>query len=184
MDLVSDIASLIIGGLAITSCGISTSKTSTSSFKIRMQGDYTVATSATGDNAPQSQTFELQGIKLTPSDGTTAVTLDTGSPTKFKIIDRPQIIYSNTDMSSHDSTVFSKATVTFNTNVTVTTRTASTKAITLTSADLVLSTAFTITKAKAEILTIKVDWGDTVTTGTDGTETVQVPSFTLSFGDD
>ena len=172
---------VVLWCLMTASCGASLSTTAKSSFKLRMQGVYTTATGATGDNSPQSETYQFTGITLTLADGTGDIELYDGDPTSFKIIDRPQLLYANYDMSAYDAISFSQAKVKFSTKVDVVTRTSVTKSISLTSGDLLLTDPFTISKAQAQNLTIKISWGKTVTTADDGTESIHEPSFTLKF---
>lgn len=162
------------------SCGVTT--TSSSSFKVRMHGIYSPPIGAEGDGTPRSQVYLLKGVTLTKSDGT-AVPLFTGDPTALKIIDRGQLIFSDTDTSDYDGTSFTSALVEFDPTVVVTSKNGVDSTITLSSGDLQLDEAFAIEKNKERVLTIKIAWGDTITVGDDGSETITPPTFSLKYED-
>lgn len=167
----------------LNSCGSLTS-TTTSSFKIRMQGIYGTPVGATGTTAPQSETFLFKNVNLTKTDGT-AVSLYSSDPATYKIIDRPQLLYANYDMSEYDGEAFSKATVVFDNTVVVTTKTGNEINLALDSGTLELVQSFTIDKQQSQTLTIKASWGKTITVPEDsGTETAVAPTFTMTYSSD
>jgi len=171
---------LALLAMGIASCGVTA--TSTSSFKVRMHGIYSPPTGATGDSTPRSQTYLFNAATLTKADGT-AVPLYSGDPQSLKIIDRGQIVYANTDMSTYDGTAFSSVLVQFDPTVVVTSKGGKDSLITLSSGDLQLDEAFDVVKQKERVLTIKIAWGDTITVNDDGSETVTAPTFTMKYED-
>ncbi len=166
--------------VGLASCGVST--TSTSSFKIRMHGIYSSPIGASGDSTPRSQTYLFKGVTLNQSDGT-AVPLYTGDPESLRIIDRGQIVYANSDMSTYDGASFSSVLVQFDPTVVVTSKSGKNSTISLSSGDLQLDEAFSVIKQKEQVLTIKIAWGDTISRNEDGTETVTAPTFTMKYED-
>jgi ABC-type oligopeptide transport system substrate-binding subunit len=171
---------LALVSLQFAGCGTST--TSTSSFKLRMHGVFTLPTGATGTSSPRSHTYVFSGLVLTDSAGT-EISLYDGDAKTLKIIDRGQIVYTHADMTDYNGTTISSVKVKFEPSVVVTSKTNKASTIALTSGDLSLTEAFTVTKSKEQVLTIQVAWGDTITIADDGTETVMEPSFTLKYGD-
>lgn len=168
--------------MLMNSCGSLTSK-STSSFKVRMLGNYGTPIGASGTNAPQSETFLLKGIELTRTDGTVA-TLYTAEPATYKIIDRPQMLYANYDMSDYDAVTFTKASVIFDPTVVITTKQGTEINLSLDSGTLDLSQNFTIDKASTQTLTIKASWGKTITVPESGAETATAPTFAMTYASD
>ena len=168
-------------GSLISGCGLST--TSTSSFKVRMHGIYTPPNGAAGETSPQSQTYLFNAITLTKSDGTPVALYD-GDQKTLKIIDRGQLVYSNTDMSTYDGDDFTSILVQFDPTIVVTSKAGTSTTLALSSGDMQLDEAFSIDKQKERVLTIKIAWGDTITANADGTETVTPPSFSLKFEDE
>ena len=166
--------------LFLAGCGVTT--TSASSFKVRMHGIYSPPVGAEGNSTPRSQTYLLKSINLTKADGT-PVELFSGTGSSLKIIDRGQLIHADSDTSDYDGTSFSSALVTFDPVVLVTSKGGNTTSVELSSGDLQLDEAFTITKNKERVLTIKVAWGDTITTADDGSETLIPPTFSLKYED-
>lgn len=167
-------------GVMVVSCGATT--TSSSSFKVRMHGIYAPPVGAEGESTPRSQTYLLESVNLTQSDGT-EVALYSGDPATLKIIDRGQLIFSDTDTSDYDGVSFTSAKVTVDPTVVVTSKEGKSSTITLSSGDLQLDETFTIEKNKERVLTIKIAWGDTITVGDDGTETISPPTFSLAYDD-
>ena len=121
-------------------------------------------------------------MTLTQTDGTT-VPLLTGDPTALKIIDRGQLIFSDTDTSDHDGKAFTSALISFDPTVVVTSKNGVDSTITLSSGDMQLDEPFTIEKNKERVLTIKIAWGETITVGDDGSETISPPTFSLKYED-
>jgi hypothetical protein len=147
-----------------------------------MHGIYSPPIGAEGDGTPRSQTYLLKGVTLSQSDGT-AVPLFAGDPTALKIIDRGQLIFSDSDTSDHDGAAFSSVLVEFDPTVLVTSKNGVESTISLSSGDLQLDEAFTVEKNKERVLTIKIAWGDTITSGNDGSETITPPTFSLKYED-
>ena len=174
------ITHLALACLAASSCGIST--TSTSSFKVRMHGIYSPPTGADGNSTPRSQTYLFNGVTLTGSDGT-PVELYTGDPKTLKIIDRGQLVFSNTNMTEHNGTTFSSALIKFDPTIVVTTKSGTSSTLALSSGDLQHDESYVVTKGKEQVLTIKIAWGDTINIADDGTETITPPTFTLKYED-
>ena len=163
-------------------CGSLTSK-STSAFKVRMQGTYVTPVGAGGSTAPQSETFLFKGVELTKTDGTVA-SLYTSDPATYKIIDRPQLLYANYDMSQYDAQTFTKASVLFDKTVVVTTKQETEINLSLDTGTLDLIQNFTIDKASTQTLTIKASWGKTITVPDSGSETAIAPTFVMTYSSD
>lgn len=173
---------LALAAILATSCG-SITTTAKTAFKVRMQGTYSTPVGAAGDSAPQSETFLLKGVVLTSADGTETA-LYKEDPATFKIIDRPQLLYANYDMSEYDGTAFSKASVIFDSAVVVTTKLSNNLNIALDSGTLDLVQNFTIDKSTTQTLSIKASWGKTVTEPEEGTESAVAPTFAMTFTSD
>lgn len=173
-------ATLVMFAIFSSGCGVTT--TSSSSFKVRMHGIYSPPVGAEGDATPRSQTYLLKAVTLTQTDGT-SVPLYTEDPKTLKIIDRGQLIFSDTDTSDYDGISFSSAKVDFDPTVVVTSKNGNDSTITLSSGELQLNEGFEIEKNKERVLTIKIAWGDTITVGDDGSETISPPSFSLQYDD-
>lgn len=162
-----------------TACG-STSSKSTSSFKVRMLGTYIQPDGATGTSTPRSYTVTFNGVTLTDSDGT-PVDMYVGDPKELAIIDRGQIVYSNLNMTAYNTKIMTTAVVTFDPNVLVTSKEGVESKIVLPDGNQTLIENFTVTKSKEQVLTIKVAWGDTITSAEDGTDTVSLPTISLAY---
>ena len=172
----------IICGAMVSSCGAVTTSTP-SAFKLRMVGVYEVPAGATGTEAPRSHTISFKSLKLTAADGS-IVSLYAETPKVFKIIDRPQLLYANYDMTTYEGTSFSKAAVEFDPSIVVSTKSAQDSTITLDSGALELNETFSITKAKNQTLTIKIYWGRTITEVDGGTDIAQAPIFNMVYSND
>lgn len=173
-------AALLCG--VITGCG-SIGVTSTSAFKLRMQAIYAQPVDASGSASPQSQTYLFKSLKLTKEDAT-EVELFSGPSVTYKVIDRPQMLYSNEDMTEYDGTVFTKAVVEFDPAVVITTKTGNALNLTLDTGTLELVENFTITKSKSQTLTIKTSWGKTITEDDAGNESASAPTFSMVYDDE
>lgn len=168
--------------MLMNGCGSLTSK-STSSFKVRMQGTYSTPVGAAGTTAPQSETFLFKGLVLTKADGTVA-SLYSSDPATYKIIDRPQLLYANYDMSDYDAVSFTKASIIFDQTVVVTTKQGTEINLSLDTGTLDLIQNFTIDKASTQTLTIKASWGKTITVPDSGAETAIAPTFAMTYASD
>lgn len=169
-----------------SACSVNTSIETGTPLKIRMFGSLEAPTDAAGTESPVSQSFELNGLTLTKADGSGEVDLFDGEDAKdLRIVNRPQVIFKYEDLSEYveTETSFSTITVKFATDVTVKTKESDEVPLTLTSGDLSLVESFTPEAAKEYTLNIKVAWGKTVTVAEDGTETVSMPTFTLTYDD-
>lgn len=173
---------VFIFALTATSCG-SITTTSPSIFKLRMLATYTQPLGAAGTEAPQSQTFLFKSLSLTQSDGT-EVALYASDPITYKVIDRPQLIYSNQDMSAYDGLTFSRATVEFDPSLVITTKKGSNLNLAMDTGTLELEEAFVISKSQSQTLTIKTSWGKTVSRADDGTESATAPTFSMVYTND
>ena len=173
-----------VGTLAALSMGCgSVTTTSKSAFKLRMVALYSQPPGATGTDSPQSQTFLFKALTLTNSAGT-KTSLYTDTAKTFKIIDRPQVLYTNEDMSAYDGSAFSQATVEFDPAVIVNTRKGTALNLAISSGTLDLVETFTISKSQNQTLTIKASWGKTITEAADGTETASAPTFSMVYSHD
>lgn len=170
---------LALASMWFVACG-SISMNSTSSFKVRMLGTYIFPVGATGTSNPRSNTLLFNGLTLTDSLGT-AIEMYDGEPTAVKIIDRGQIVYQKANMTEYNSKVIASAIVKFDSTVVVTSKTNLETSIVLASGDLSLVENYTVTKGKEQVLTIKLEWGNTVTIAEDGTESVIPPTFSLKY---
>ena len=173
-------AVLLLSVLTTSSCGVST--TSSSSFKVRMHGIHSPPPGADGTSAPQSQVYLFKGVTLTKTDAT-EISLYDGDPETVKIIDRGQIIFEKLDMSVYDGTDIASVKIQFDPTVIVTSKDDNSSTLDLSSGDLQLDEAFTVTKNKEQVITIKAAWGDTITSNDDGTETISPPAFTITYDD-
>jgi hypothetical protein len=162
-----------------TACG-SLSAKSTSSFKVRMLGTYIQPEGATGTSTPRSYTVTFKGVTLTDSDGT-AVKMYTGDATELTIIDRGQIVYSKLNMTDYNTKIMTTAVVEFDPNILVTSKEGVESKIVLADGNQTLIENFTVTKSKEQVLTIKMAWGDTITPGEDGVDTVSLPTISLLY---
>lgn len=169
-------------GMITAGCG-SLTTTATSAFKLRMLAIYSPPAGADGSEAPQSETFLFKSLTLTKDDGT-PVELFKGEATAYKVVDRPQLIYTNQDMSAYDGMTFSKATVEFDNAIVVTTKAGNPINLAMDTGTLELQETFSISKSKNQTLTIKTSWGKTVTTSDDGTESVSAPTFTMLYSNE
>ena len=170
---------LAVASMGLVSCG-STSTKSTSSFKVRMLGTYILPVGATGTSNPRSNTLLFHGLTLTDSAGT-EVAMYKDDPKTLKIIDRGQIVFQEANMTTYNGTIFTSAVVKFDPTVIVTSKTNTATEIVLATGDLSLVESFTVTKSKEQVLTIKVEWGDTIAIADDGTESVTAPTFSLKY---
>lgn len=173
---------ILLCSVCLSGCGAITT-TSVSSFKLRIVGVYSVPVGASGTDAPRSHTYLFKSLALKQSDGT-AVSLYADTAKTFKVIDRPQMMFANYDMSAYDGLAFSQATVELDPSVVVATKTDQEAIVTLGSGSLVLDEAFKISKAQSQTLTIKVSWGKTVTEVDGGTDTVSLPTFAMIYAND
>lgn len=104
-----------------------------------------------------------------------------GDPKELAIIDRGQIVYSNLNMTAYNTKIMTTAVVTFDPNVLVTSKEGVESKIVLPDGNQTLIENFTVTKSKEQVLTIKVAWGDTITSAEDGTDTVSLPTISLAY---
>jgi hypothetical protein len=147
-----------------------------------MHGIYSPPVGADGNSAPRSQTYLFNGVTMTDSAGT-AVSLYSGDPKTLKIIDRGQLVFSNTDMTDYEGTTFSSALIQFDPTIVVTSKSGTNSTLAMSSGDLQLDDSYVVTKSKEQVLTIKIAWGDTVNIADDGTETITPPTFTMKYED-
>lgn len=171
---------IMILPLVIASCGATT--TGSSSFKVRMHGIHSPPPGAEGSSAPQSQIYLFKGVTLTAADST-QISLYDGDPASVKIIDRGQIVFEKTDMSDYDGTAISSVNIQFDPTVLITSKDNKDSSLELSSGDMTLNEAFTVTKNKEQVVTIKVAWGDTIAVDNDGNEVVSAPAFTVTYDD-
>lgn len=164
----------------VSSCGVST--TTSSSFKVRMHGIHSPPPGAEGSSAPRSQLYLFKGVKLVTTDNT-EIDLYDGDPSSVKIIDRGQLIFEKLDMSDHDGKTIASVNIQFDPTVLITSKNDKTTSLELSSGEMVLSDGFTVTKNKGQVVTIKVAWGDTISTDDDGNEVVSAPAFTVNYDD-
>ena len=171
---------IAMAALVTASCGAST--TSSSSFKVRMHGIHSPPPGAEGSIAPQSQVYLFKGVTLTAADST-VISLYDGDPTSVKIIDRGQIVFEKTDMSDYDGTAISSVNIQFDPTILITSKDNKESSLDLSSGDMILNEAFTVTKNKEQVVTIKVAWGDTIAIDESGNEVVSAPAFTVTYDD-
>ena len=101
----------------------------------------------------------------------------------MKIIDRGQIVFEKTDMSDYDGTAISSVNIQFDPTVLITSKDNKESSLDLSSGDMILNEAFTVTKNKEQVVTIKVAWGDTIAIDDAGNEVVSAPAFTVTYDD-
>lgn len=164
---------LLTGALAwvLTGCG---ALTSDQVLTVEMYGVSKAPASATGDQDPHSETFQLLSVILIDADGTTLTKLfDNEEERIFQIIDRSQIIYSK-KIADLEGKSYSGIRVEFDPTVEATEK-SNTASFTMASPKLELSQAFKIEKAKSVGLVIKANWGNTMSDGA-----VTEPEYVLS----
>jgi hypothetical protein len=147
-----------------------------------MHGIHSPPPGAEGSTAPQSQVYLFKGVTLTAADST-LISLYDGDPTSVKIIDRGQIVFEKTDMSDYDGTAISSVNIQFDPTVLITSKDNKESSLELSSGDMTLNEAFTVTKNKEQVVTIKVAWGDTIAIDDAGNEVISAPAFTVTYDD-
>lgn len=163
------ITKLFFGFVVVSSlvgCGAFSEDTQ---VEIQMYGIAKAPATAAGDKDPQFQTWEVQSITL---DGAVPAALVTES-TKFKIVDRPQILVSR-NAKSYIGTAYTGMTVVFGPTVTGGDNTDDALSFTLSTPTLALTEAITFEAGKSKTYLIKASWGNTLITGTMTEPTLEI----------
>lgn len=153
--------------------------------KVRMWGVFEAPVNATGTFSPTWQAYEFIGITLIRADDGSAVDLYSGAPISVRIINRPQIIYSETlgnleGLSENDE--FSSAEVRFSEILVGAGKLAEDYVVPLDSTNINYGLPFTVEPGKDLRFNINVLWKNTVTRdadGSPGTETMSAPTLRL-----
>ena len=169
---------------ALAACG-STLSTDTK-LRIRMLGSQSQPTGATGSKSPMAQVYLFNNISITPEDGSAAIDLYEGDALEKRIITRPQELWSTTSLTDYEGLSFTSATIKLDPAVLVIDENGEESTITLDSGNLTLNEAFAIEKGKETVITIRANWGKTITPEDEESATttsVSAPAFTLFLGE-
>ncbi len=152
----------------LSACGAFSDSTS---IEVQMYGVETAPTGATGDRDPQFQTYQIDSIVLNSADGD--VSIYSGGES-FKIVDRPQIVtsFDASDLAGKSYTGF---TVTFASTVVGGDKDEPALTYTLSSVTQSLTQTLEVKDSSTLDLAIKLNWGNTLTTGA-----MTEPSFVLT----
>ncbi|MEY4631231.1 MAG: hypothetical protein RIQ81_1351 [Pseudomonadota bacterium] len=133
-----------------------------------------------------AQVYLFNNLSLQPEDGSAAVDLYDGDPLERRIITRAQELWSTTDLATYEGTTFVSATVKLDPAVVVLDEAQDENTLVLDSGDLIMNEAFSITKGKETVITIRANWGKTITEADEESATaasISAPSFTLFLGE-
>ncbi len=161
---------LLFGSLILSqsSCGAFSDSTE---VEVQMYGIASAPSTATGDQDPQFQTYEIQSIVLSSPDGDVSI-LDQAE--SFKIVDRPQIVTSF-DAADLAGRSFTGYTVTFGSTVTGGDKDQPNLSFTLTTVTQSLTQTLEIKEGSTLNLAIKLNWGNTLASGA-----MSEPAFVLT----
>ena len=149
---------LIALSSGLVGCG---AVTSDQLLSIDMYGVSKSPASATGDQDPKFQKYQLLSVAWLSQDGLTTTTLfDNEEESIFRIVDRSQIIFSK-KISEEVGNSFGSIQLTFAGTVEGGVVVDEASTFTLSNPKLELVQAFEVEKAKNLNLTIKVNWGNT-----------------------
>jgi hypothetical protein len=168
----------------LAACGAGLSKET--QLRVRMVGSQSQPIGATGTKSPVAQVYLFNNISLAPADGSAAIELYSGEALEKRIVARPQELWSTTDLTAYESVSFSSATVRLDPAVLVINDNNEQSTITLDSGDLVMNEGFSIEKGKETVITIRANWGKTITpedSETGSEATITAPAFTLFLGE-
>ena len=154
-----------------------------SSFRLRALGTYLAPDAATGTEAPQSISVNLNAVRLRVASDGTFKSLLSGGTKSYRVIDRPQLLLESSDTSELDGTEFSQVSVTLDPAIKVTTADGTVIAATLSSPEIEHIETFKIKKSGERVLTMKFNWGRSITIGQDGSKSVSLPGISMSFSD-
>jgi len=162
-----------------TSCGNGLSLTNEQEIEVVIYGVNTAPDSATGNQSPQFYELQFVNLILNQTSGD-PVTLTPSSTETYKVINRPQIVYSES-ISDYESVEFSSAAATFTDAVVVGGKYRSDYTLTLTDPVFEVTEAFSVEKGKGLKMTILINWNNTVVRDeTAETEEIQQPTFDVS----
>ena len=164
------------------SCGVSTSSLTggEQNFVVEMYGVFQEPVGTEGAYEPKWQNYLLTDVYLTKKDDATTVDLMTTDSETIRIIDREQIIFS-ADISEYDAVTFSSLTVVVDPSVVVAGKTTDENVITLDTGDITLTKDFTVEKAQAVTVLLKVKWKNTISLDdASGQEVFFPPGFDIS----
>ena len=157
--------------LLFTACG----SVAEEKITIEMYGVNELAASSSGDTAPINQTYTLNSVILANADGEYELF---STPTDFKIINRRQIIISEST-KTHSGTTFTSMQLIFEPQILTTSANTKDVALTLTNPTISYSKEFTIATKKELTFLLKVLWKDTVTTSDSGEDATTEPDFSI-----
>lgn len=150
-----------------------------------MLGSLAQPAGVTGTESPMAAIFLLNQVSMQPSEGGDPVELYSDDPIELRIVNRPQEIWSTLDLTELVDTGFSSATIQFDETVVIIDQNGDQHSITLDSGDLTAEDGFTIEDGKETVVTIRAEWGKTITPAEDGADAiVSAPSFSVVLGDD
>jgi hypothetical protein len=165
--------------MAIVGCG-SAKLTVDQKFVVAMVGVFEAPADATGNAEPKYQTYSLEDVSFTMSDGS-ALPLYTDAAQSFRIVNRSQILF-ETDISKEVGQTVAAINVQFAATIEGGGKTGATLTATLPSPVLTLNEAFVLEKAQSTRLNIDVQWKNTVTLDSSAdpvTEVMSAPTFLL-----
>jgi hypothetical protein len=129
---------------------------------IEMYGVAKTPTGAIGDDDPEFQEYRLLQVSFVNADGATFTTLFNNEDERtFRIIDRPQIIFSK-DISELEGQSYAGLQVVFDPGVTGGDQKRPELSFTMSQPSQQLNEALTIEKAKSLEVQIKLNWANTL----------------------
>ena len=178
---ISLIAVLLMGSF-IQSC--SDLVKNTKYLTVRVVGVPVAPEGATGSYDPIWQEYTMEGVYLSPDpDADGELSLYSGDPTAFKVIDRPQIIYKREIPSGWVGEKFDSLFVRFSTSVTAAGKYADDYKLELLESDIGNAEGFTVEKGQGIAATINIQWKNTVTRDDASVPPIEdwiVPTFDVS----
>ncbi len=152
-------------------------------LRVRMIGVLTAPEAATGSYDPISQTYELEGVFLTPETGDSLSLYTEPEAKEVKIINRSQIIFETKVTEDYVGTNFSALAVRFSSTVLGASRYEEEHNLEMEDTDIIYSETFTFETGRGVSAVIDVNWKNTVTrdeTTEPPTETMEVPTYTMT----
>ncbi len=171
----------LVAVLTMSGCGVSFD--SAQSLTIRMLGVLVAPDGAAGAFEPTAQAYTLEGVFLSPDPVSgEALSLYTGDPEEFTIIDRAQVLFKRDIDATWVGESFEHLVVRFAPSVTGQSKYASDVSLTLTDPDVSSAGTFVVEQGQGLEVTVNVQWKNTVTrdeSTSPSTETMELPTFDL-----